>query len=470
MKQEILSRTQLLRMINDFGLYPKQRKHLAPEQLVALMLSNIEILPIAENPQRKDIDSFQITFTAEDALLAQQITNTLTSLFINEYLRSGSEQATNTTNFLHQQVEDKLKKLNEQEERLRDFKLRYVGELPEQQPGNLGILTGLQGQLQNTDAALNRAQQQRAYLQSLLDATRHQVVPAAIPAGGMVVPVPGNPNVTRVVTPYEVAQGELTRLQADRATMTGKGYTAQHPDMLKNQREIARAEELVKRLKTAPPATTEPINTATARPATVTPPVEAREDPAVAQLRSNLESNRLEIENLTNDSRRLKAQISSYENRLNQTPVREQQQAGILRETEALRLEYQDLQKKEQESQLATNLQKQQGGQQFRLVDPASLPTVPSSPKRLKLSLGGIGAGLALGLGLAIFMEMRDTSYHTEKELLRHLGPPFVMGIPLLPTLSEKRRQRFRNMCQALVAAAMLLAVAAAEFYVYKRG
>ena len=112
MKQEVLSRTQLLRMINDFGLYPKQRKRLAPEELVALMLSNIDIVPTNENPQpmnNKDFDAFRISFTTENALLAQQVTNNLTSLFINEYLRTGAEQSTNTTNFLHQQVEEKGK-------------------------------------------------------------------------------------------------------------------------------------------------------------------------------------------------------------------------------------------------------------------------------------------------------------------------------------------------------------------------
>ena len=95
-------------MINDFGLYPKQRKRFAPEELIALMMGNIDIVPINENPQQgnKDFDAFRISFKAENALLAQQVTSTLTSLFINEYLRTGAEQSTNTTNFLHRQVEE----------------------------------------------------------------------------------------------------------------------------------------------------------------------------------------------------------------------------------------------------------------------------------------------------------------------------------------------------------------------------
>src|SRR2546429_9009289 len=96
--QQVLSRTQLLRMINDFGLYPRHRRRRAPEQLVSMMLGDIDIVPTMENaPQQgkeKDFDAFRISFTAESALLAQQVTNNLTSLFISEYLRSGTEQAT----------------------------------------------------------------------------------------------------------------------------------------------------------------------------------------------------------------------------------------------------------------------------------------------------------------------------------------------------------------------------------------
>src|SRR6185436_4825506 len=60
MKQEVLSRTRLLRMINDFDLYPKQRNRLAPEQLVALMLTDINITPMGEHPQEKTFDAFRV--------------------------------------------------------------------------------------------------------------------------------------------------------------------------------------------------------------------------------------------------------------------------------------------------------------------------------------------------------------------------------------------------------------------------
>ena len=467
MKQEILSRTQLLRMISDLDLYPTERKKLAPEQLFELMNKNIDIVPIVDNPQRsKDIDAFKISFTTERAALAQQVTNKLTSLFINEYLRTGAEQATNTTNFLHQQVAEKGKELETQEERLRDFKLQHVGELPEQQQGNLGILSGFQAQLNNTMASLDRAQQQRALLQAQLDATpRYRSIQD--PGAPATQTRPGAPS-SLTLTPAQVAQNELTILESARAALLSKGYTSEHPDVARNQREITQAQERLKRLLSTTPAAPEQPHAPTSTALVKT--VEVTDDPVVAQIKSSLEANRVEIANLTREESRLKGVIAQYENRINQTPIREQQQAGIVRDTEVLRQQYSELQKKEQESQLATNLEKQQGGQQFRLIDPASVPSVPSSPKRAKISLGGAGGGLALGLALAVLMQLRDTSYVDERDVTKHLGPPFVLGIPLLRTARELRRRKRNIALQFLSASTMLLLVCAAEFYVYKLG
>ena len=75
-----------------------------------------------------------------------------------------------------------------------------------------------------------------------------------------------------------------------------------------------------------------------------------------------------------------------------------------------------------------------------------------------------------MGIALAFLMDMRDTSFHTEKELTKHLAPPFVLGIPLLPTRVEERQRKWKDMLQGLAAVAMLLVVALAECYVYIRG
>src|SRR5439155_9167874 len=101
---------------------------------------------------------------------------------IQENLRTREEQATSTTTFLSEQLALKEKQLEAQEQRLRDFKMQALGELPEQQQGNLAIMYGLQAQLQNTMSKIGATQQQRVYLETLLAAYAH-AASAATDAG-----------------------------------------------------------------------------------------------------------------------------------------------------------------------------------------------------------------------------------------------------------------------------------------------
>jgi polysaccharide chain length determinant protein (PEP-CTERM system associated) len=457
MTHEILSRKRLLAMIEEVGLYEHEKKYLVPEELVSKILKNIDIEPLEKKQQ--DFNSFKISFSADAPRTAQRVTSTLVSLFIQENLKSREEQATTTTNFLHEQVEAKKKEMEQIEQRLREFKMKYLGELPEQQQGNLGILTGLQIQLQNTMTGINRAQQQRVYLESLLAGHLRQ-------AAGMAV---GAAPSARVASPLERAIADLARLRSERAVLLGQ-YTPTHPAVKKADREIALAETMLESFGKGVPVATSAAGDSR-EPAQITrPQASTEEDTAIGQINSQLEANRFELENLAKDEARLKAAISEYQQRLNQTPVREEQLSGIIRDTELVRQAYADLQKKEQESQLSQNLEKNQRGQQFRLIDPPSLPTVPSSPKRVKISLVGAAAGLLLGLVVAFLVDMQDHSFHSEKELRNEFSPPVVIGIPVLFTPDEWRIRRWRKVFEWCLGSVLVLAVFAAELYVYRFG
>src|SRR6266853_1911721 len=393
--QEVLSRSRLLGIIDELGLYPKEKDHLAPEELIEQMRKDVGITPVESSPDRRDVNSFKISFIADDPHLAQKVTGRLTSMLIETNVKTRADQATTTNNFLEEQLVAARGKLAEQEQRLRDFKTQYLGELPEQQQGNLQILSGLQIQLQNTTSGLNRAQQQRLYLESLLGEYQ-RLTPRHAP-----VPAPVLPSVSQTPSPLEAAQKDLDRLQSEKAALLTTS-TARHPDVLKIGRAITEQEALVARLKALKIPTTEKPQAPAATP-------EGTEyDTTIAQLRSQLEAARLEMANLSKDEVQLKASIAQYQNRLNLIPIREQQLSGILREHDQLKKNYEELQNEGRQSQLVTTLEKEQEDQQFRLVDPPSLPTLPSSPKRARISLGGAVAGVFLGFALALLAEARD--------------------------------------------------------------
>jgi polysaccharide chain length determinant protein (PEP-CTERM system associated) len=464
MTQKVLSRTLLLGVIEELDLYREERRHQAPEQVVAVMRRHVQIAPILGKQETRSVNAFKITFSATDPQQAQQVASRLTSLFIQENLKSREDQANVTTNFLRQQLEVAKQKLTDQEQRLRDFKMQYLGELPEQQQGNVGILMSLQTQLQNVVSSISRAQQQRLYLQSLLsEYKRASRRPATVVA-------PGVPE-RRIATPLEAVQLEMARLRAARAVLLDT-YTPNHPDVVALDRQIARQETVLARLRAEAPPPDAGETARKEQPASVQEREHISEEDAgnLAQLRSQLEANRVEIENLVKEEQQLKTKSAEYQARLNMTPVREQQLTSLVRDYDMLKHNYSDLLSKELQSQLSTNLEKQQEGQQFRLVDPPSLPIVPSSPKRLRISLGAVAAGFCLGVALAVLMDLRKGAFHIDTEVARTLAVPLVLNVPVLVTPEEGRRRAWRRTLECVGASAVLVLIAAAEFYVYKQG
>ena len=241
MTDAILSRTQLLEIINEYGLYPKDRKRLDQEELVDLMRTNVTIEPTEKNSQNKDINAFKISFTGTDPHLVQEVTSRLTTLFIQENLKSREEQSTGTTQFLDDQLQVAAAELKQQESRLRDFKMQHLGELPEQQQGNLANLTGLQAQLQNTVATITHARQQQAFNESLLSQYQNMAAEGIAPPGGPVV-----------VSPAETARMELDKLKNERADLLAR-YTDKYPDVVKLNEQIKEAEAVLSAAEAPPP-------------------------------------------------------------------------------------------------------------------------------------------------------------------------------------------------------------------------
>jgi len=450
MTDAILSRTQLLQIIDEFGLYQKERKRLSPEQLVDLMRKNIKIEPVDRGNGTKDLDTFKISFISVDPHSAQDVTSTLSALFRAENLRSREEQATGTTAFLEDQLQAAAVELRQQEGRVRDFKMQNLGELPEQQQGNLAILAGMHAQLQNTNGTLARAREQQAYLQSLLSQYEGMAAEGAA--------VPGAP-----ASSTDTIKAELARLRKERAELLAR-YTAKYPDVVSIDQQIESTEALLAASTKAQEAAKSGASPG-AKPAPVT-----ERDTGTAQLKSQLEANRLEIQNATEDARQIQTKIAEYQRRLNLTPVREQQLTDLLRGYNLAKQNYDDMLSKKTQSELATSLERRQQGQRFRVVDAPNLPTKPASPDHVKIALAGLGVGLAVGVALAFWVESRDHSLREEKDLSRIFAFPLMVGVPTLLTKTDEQKHSRLAVLEWVAGVTLCLLVCATEFYVYRRG
>ena len=151
------------------------------------------------------------------------------------------------------------------------------------------------------------------------------------------------------------------------------------------------------------------------------------------------------------------------------TPGTEQELADVSRGYEESKTNYNSLLQKQNDSQLATNLEQRQQGEQFRILDPPSLPTRPSAPNHLLISLAGLALGFAAGIGLTAFLEMTDVRVRQEKDLEDVVPIKVLIGIPRLDVPGEDRtRALFRRMELGAVVVMAILVLLGNLYAFYK--
>src|SRR5216683_268944 len=405
MQEQILSRTRLEPIIERFGLYPELRGKVYIEDLVERLRASIVVTPLVSMPgtQSQSLPGFYVNVTFNNPRLGQQICTEITSMFMEQNAHALEQQAARTTSFLSQQLEEAKAKLDAQDAKLAQFKKQYLGSLPEEEQTNLSLLMGMNSQLEANTQALSRAQQDKAFNESLLnqqqanlEASQHQ---------------PGkNP---------ETMEQQLNALQ-DQLTVLQARYTAEHPDVIKIKNSI---EEAKKRMAEAPkpnPSGSENAQTTRSEP------------PQMQQLRAKQRQDELNIADLTKRQAQIQNQIGVLQARVQASPVVEQQFKEMTRNHQSALDFYNELLKKRDNSAMASDLQHQQEGEQFRVLAPPSLPDKPSFPKKSYFLGAGLGAGFALGVGILALIAFNDRSIYTERDVERCLQLPVLGLIPKL--------------------------------------
>ena len=248
---------------------------------------------------------------------------------------------------------------------------------------------------------------------------------------------------------------QLSKLRSQYADLSSR-YTERHPDVRKLKQEITRTEKMREQL-------TAELNSGSGQDSATDVATSDMSDtnaPAVMQLESQLKANQIEIGNRQRAIEGMQKEIGSYQARLNQAPVREQEYVDITRGYEQSKANYDDLLKKKNDSELATNLELRQQGEHFRVLDAPSLPQKPYSPNRMKLCAMGLGIGLLLGAGLAIGSEFLDDRVYDEEKLKGLLPVGILSEIPSITTVREEQQRRI-NMRVLLASAAIVFATIA---------
>jgi uncharacterized protein involved in exopolysaccharide biosynthesis len=289
--------------------------------------------------------------------------------------------------------------MDDLDQKLAAFKLQHPGELPDDVQSTTNMLTSLTTRLDATSTQLNNLQQNKTMAESML--AQQQQAFAATPAGSS----GHSPDAT---------EKELDSLEAQESELSVH-YTDEYPALKRVRTRIAELQKQMAKRAAAPPVPASPSATPRVEPA------------SVQQLRTQIKILDSAIAEKRNEQAQIDGQIRAYQSKLAATPLVEGQEKELTRDYTTSLEAYNALKTKLDSATMGIELEHQQQGETFSLVDAANLPESPNWPKRQLFGIGGLFAGLTLGLGIVALIEYRNTALMSERD---------VWAFTQLPTLA----------------------------------
>lgn len=416
MRNVVLSRGNLVQIITDFDLYTATRKKLPIEDVVDIMRKHIKIAPASRG------DSFTVAFDGKDQQKVMQVTNALAVKFIDENLKYREERATETSRYTQNELNLAKTVLDKKEQVMRDYKLKYYNEMPEQRESNLARLNALHEQHQAVQDSIQDLERTKVMVQEQIN-LRKQLVGSM----GSAAVQTSAPRAGQTVTPWQ----RLQQLRSHLAALQVK-YTDKHPEVRHTKQQIARLEADLD--GTRPPSGTQ--RTTRRR---------AVQDPEIGQLKIQLKEISLNIKKLRADQETIRAEIPKYEQWIAAAPVREAEWKALTRDYDELRRNYDYLVAQNLQASSVEHLERKQKGSKFKIVDLARFPDKPYKPIFLQILLIAAGGGLAVGACLVFGMDFIDTSFTDVSDVESYLGLPVVCSIPYLAGKGESGKQRMHT-------------------------
>lgn len=425
-KLETLRRTTLEKIIGEHQLFMDHRGASEMENKLQLFREMTTIEGVEDkslNTVQSMTIAFSIAFQGQNPKKVVDVTNALVFNFLSENENKRQSRSIETSLFLANEVESIKKRLFEKEEELKLYRAKYMGTLPEQLQSSLAYLERLQGQMDQLATNLRNAENRKLVIQ------KQMAEPIKNP---VILGLSRDADGEVVYREYFKNRGEavdLASLKNQLASIEAK-YTENHPDIIRLRKMISRIEGELSTLQSSSASVEELSGSG-------------------HELRQQFEEIELKIAGLRADIGETRSQIKMYQKKVEETPVREQEVVSLKRDYDNLKEVYRSLLEKKLEAEIATNIETQHKFQQVRVLEPATVPTIPIKPNKRVIMLLSLMLGLGLGLGFGFLREAMDTSYNTPEELEKDLDLPVLASLPMKYTVKEVRIQRVKGFLKA---------------------
>ena len=422
MTAEILSRIRLSRIIDEMGLYEDDRKDMERLEIVELMRSYINVVPVLseleEGSRRRDVkfNTFRIVFRHDNRNTAAAVAQRVANDFIDANIESRTDITSKSLDFMSDEIASLTNNLAGVEGNIAAVKAESVGRLPEDFDSNQRTLQYAFSDLRDSQRILSAAESDAAYWKN-----------QALTASSLSSPGDSTSPSHR-----------KKQLELERGSLLARGYTARHPDVVRVEAEIAMLGDQLSG--------------------------QAGEDDAprsIGEQNARAEQKRAELRAVAaqEDIDRLRETIASLEARLAATPAVAERLDSLNRQYEQLYRSYQDFSSRLQQAAVQADLERRQLGERFRILESAEPSPEPSSPNRILIQILGAILGLGIGAGIGLVFEVADSSMHTSNELQQSLGIPVLVSVPRIMLESDRAARSRRILRETLAAIAVVLFV-----------
>lgn len=377
-RQQVVSRENLSALVRENGLYPKESAAMEFENVLAIARNaiGVDLVGANQNNNNGSTIAFKISFTYQDAEKARAVTDRLTKQFMVEDKRFRTQQAEGTAAFLGRRAEELRRQLSELEEKRRGVEARYSGALPSHIALSAQSGAALRAEVSRIDAESQGLVQQNSMLAAAIETNRQ-------------APAPGQEAVRR-------AEERLNQLEAV--------YADDFPQVVAARETLARERAAAKR----------------AQPAA-----------GGGVLQAEISSGRSRIDMLASRRSELVAAIADLDHRSAQAPQAAYELNTIEREYDNIKRQYEALREKQLEAQVAANLQSEDKGERFSVVDEPSMPHESLGTKPMILLLMGLIGGAGAGVALVLGFELMRGTIHGEETLTKLLKVPPLGVVPV---------------------------------------
>ncbi len=472
--QRAMTADRLSDIITELNVYPEFEGSL--QRSVSEMRSNL-LVDTADDDVlffREGAIAFTVTFAHPDPQMARTVASRLLQLYLDENQLVQEELAAETSQFFAQEAARLDTEISAIEVKLAAFKRLHADSLPELSTLNLQLMDRTERDLETSQREIRSLRERRTLLESELA----QLSPYSViydEAGAAILSPqdrlkmlqrryvqlsatysPDHPDVLK--TKREIAvlsnqtgapgvnavilQTELMARRDERAALRNL-YSDDHPDVVRVTRIVGNLEAAI---VTTPLV---PTDTLPAAPA---------DNPLYIQKQVQLEGTKIEL--VASLARRadLAVKLSDLEARLLRTPEVEREYSSLSRGYAQLLEQFNSIEQRQREAETARNLEIENKGERFTVLDPPQLPSLPAQPNRIAILLLTIVLAFTIGVGSISIAEVVDRTVRNARDVVKLLEIPPLAFIPLISNEADVLAVRRRRL-QTIAALGVWVAV-----------